>query len=347
MLYLVKIGINSSTLISSNHFIHIDALRSQYHKRNTEDGIGTCGENQQALVAIGDGESHFGTLTVANPIALGLLDGLGPLDGVQITQETTGIGRYTQAPLAHHLLLHRITTADGNTLAHLIVGKHCTQLGTPVHHRVAKIGDAIVHEHIIFLNLGHGVPLIGSELVGAVGMCIATVGAMFFKVCYQLIDGTCLVKLGVVIALEHLQESPLCPLVIFGVTSLHFTVPVIAETYFVKLLTVTGNVLVGSDFGMLTCLNSILFGGKTVGIITHGMQYIKSTQALVTCIDIASNITQRMTHMQTCSRRIGEHVKYIEFRAVLVNITLVGVVITPILLPLFLYFLIIIVHFSF
>ena len=46
VLHLVEIGIDGFTLIGRHYIIHIDALGSQYHKGNTEDGIGTRGENQ-------------------------------------------------------------------------------------------------------------------------------------------------------------------------------------------------------------------------------------------------------------------------------------------------------------
>ena len=95
VLYLINIGINGSTLVCSYHIIHIDALGRQNHEGDTKDGVGTRGENQQALVAARDGEGHFGTLAVADPVALGLLDRLGPLDSIQVTQEPSGISRYT------------------------------------------------------------------------------------------------------------------------------------------------------------------------------------------------------------------------------------------------------------
>ena len=121
-------------------------------------------------------------------------------------------------------------------------------------------------------------------------MGIATVSAVLLKMSHQLLNGTCFVKLSVIITLEHLQECPLCPLVICGITGAHLTVPIITETDLIQLLTVTCDVLVGGDFGMLTRLDGILLGRKTVCVITHGMQHIETTQAFVTRINIAGNI---------------------------------------------------------
>ena len=96
---------------------------------------------------------------------------------------------------------------------------------------------------------------------------------------------------------------------------------------------------------MLTRLYRILLGGQSIGIITHGMQHIKTFQPLVTRIDVAGNVTQRMPHMQSCSRGVGEHVEHIEFGFRVVNFHLIDFVILPVALPLFLYFFKIIFHF--
>ena len=176
-------------------------------------------------------------------------------------------------------------------------------------------------------------------------MGITALSTVFFKMSHQFINGACLIEFSVIITLEHLQKGPLCPLVIDWVASAHFTVPIIAETYLIQLLTVAGNILVGGDFGMLSRLNGILLGRQTISIIAHGMQHIEAFQTLVTCINVTGNITQGMSHMQTRSRRIREHIEYIELRTVIIYFTFVGVMFTPILLPLFLYIFIVIVHF--
>ena len=175
-------------------------------------------------------------------------------------------------------------------------------------------------------------------------MGIAALGSMLLEMSHQFLDGTCLVEFGIVIALEHLQESPLCPLIVNGVTGAHFAVPIVAETYFVQLLAIAGNILISSDFRMLTRLDGILLGGQTIGIIAHGVQHVEALQALVAGINVTGNVAQRMSHMQTCSRRIGKHVQHIKFRTAIVNFTFIGVMITPILLPLFFYVFIVIFH---
>ena len=344
VLNFVEIGIHGGALLGCHHLLHILALGSQHHEGNTKDCVGTSGEDEQLLVAAHDGEQHLGTLAVAYPVLLGFLNRVAPLNSVKVTQQSTGIGAHAQAPLAHHLLLHGISATHRQTLANLIVGKHCAQLGTPVHHGVAQVSDAVVHQHLAALGVGHSVPLFGGKLHVCAGVGVAALATVFLKICYKLIDGTSLVELGVIVALEHLQESPLCPLVVARLAGPYLTAPVVAETYLLELLTVAGNVLVGSDFGVLASLDGILLGGQAIGVIAHGMQHVEALVALVARIDVACNVAQRMAHMQAGTTRIREHVKNVELRPALIDVNLIGVVVLPVLLPLFLNLVKVIIH---
>ena len=102
-------------------------------------------------------------------------------------------------------------------------------------------------------------------------------------------------------------------MVIFRVASTDFTVPVETETDFVQLFAVAVDIVDGSDGGMLSSLDSVLFGRKSVSIISHRIEDIKALQAFVTCINVAGNVSQRVSHMQSCSRWIREHIKHVEF----------------------------------
>ena len=48
-------------------------------------------------------------------------------------------------------------------------------------------------------------------------------------------------------------------------------------------------------------------------ISKHRIEDIKALQAFVTCINVAGNVSQRVSHMQSCSRWIREHIKHVEF----------------------------------
>ena len=75
---------------------------------------------------------------------------------------------------------------------------------------------------------------------------------------------------------EHLDKCPLSPFVVVWFTSSYFTAPIVAETDFVQLLTITRNVFLGGNCRMLTGLNGVLLCRQTVGIITHWVKYIES-----------------------------------------------------------------------
>ena len=290
VLHLVEIGIDGSALLGSYHLLHIFALGGEHHEGDAKDGVGSGGEDEQLLVAAHDGEQHLGTLAVAYPVLLGFLDGVAPLDGVEVTQQAAGIGAHAQAPLAHNLLLHGVATTQRHALAHLVVGKHGTQLGAPVHHGVAQIGDAVIHEHLALFGLGHSVPLGGAELYLGTGVGIAALAAVVLKILNQFVDGTCLVELGVVVTLEHLQEGPLGPLVVAWLAGAHLAAPVVAESYLVELLAVAGNIFVGGNFGVLASLDGILLGWQAIGVIAHGVEHVEALLTLVAGIDVACYI---------------------------------------------------------
>ena len=104
------------------------------------------------------------------------------------------------------------------------------------------------------------------------------------------------------------------------------------------------NVCHGCYFGVLTRLNGILLSRKSVGIISHRVEHVESLLALVSCIDVAGDISEWMSHMQSSSRGIGEHVEYVELLALCVFSDLVGFVFHPLLVPLLFDFSKIVFH---
>ena len=164
VLNFIKVSINSSFLFVANNHFNILAFRGKHHECNTENSIGTSGENLQIKVFTCYREKHFCSLTISNPIALSFLYGITPFHSVKVTKKTTGISTNTQTPLIHQLLFHRITTTQRYSFAHFIVGKHCTKFRTPIHHCITKVSNAIVHEHIVLFLLAVSIPLFSSEI---------------------------------------------------------------------------------------------------------------------------------------------------------------------------------------
>ena len=90
-------------------------------------------------------------------------------------------------------------------------------------------------------------------------------------------------------------------MVILRVAGTNLAVPVEREANLVELLAVAVDVGYGSNLWVLTGLDSILLSRQTISIVTHRVQYVKSVQTLVACIDIASDITKWVTYVQTSS----------------------------------------------
>ena len=201
--------------------------------------------------------------------------------------------------MAHLLLHHGVSATLRHAVDHLIVGQHGTQLGTPVHHRLAQVGDAVVHQYLLLLLLAHGLPLGSGELQVLRAGSVDTLRAVLLKVGYQTFDRHGLALDIVVVGAEHADEGPLCPMIVFGVAGAYLAVPIERETDLVQLLTVAGNVLHGGDGGVLPRLYGILLGRESVGIVTHGVEYVVALRALVAGIDVRGDVAQRMAHMES------------------------------------------------
>ena len=102
-------------------------------------------------------------------------------------------------------------------------------------------------------------------------------------------------------AVEHLLESPLCPVIIARFAGTHFPIPVEWEADLVQLFTITCNVGSRSYGRMLSGLDGILLGGQSICIISHRIQNVESLQTFVTGINVARNISQRMAYMKAGS----------------------------------------------
>ena len=130
---------------------------------------------------------------------------------------------------------------------------------------------------------------------------------------HQLRDGLCLLQRGVVVALKHQLKRPLGPVVVVGRAGADLAVPVERETDLVQLLAVAVYVLECGLFRMLACLDGILLGRQSVGVITHRIQHVVALLTLVARIDVAGDVAQWMAHVQSCTRWVGKHVQHIEF----------------------------------
>ena len=194
-------------------------------------------------------------------------------------------------------MFNGITAADGKSFAHLIIGQHGAKFRTPVHHRVAEIGDAVVHEDLFLFLLALGVPFVGREAHLLAACDVQVFRSLLCENLNEFADGTSLLGVVAVIALEHLDEGPLRPFVITRIAGAHFAAPVEAEADLVELFAITVDVILRGDFRMLSGLDGILFGGQSVRVVTHRMEHVEALQSLVSCINIRSDVSERMTYM--------------------------------------------------
>ena len=292
VLALVEVSLHFGLVVGRGYHLHIFAFRSKHHEGNTEHGIGASGEDgelerlavsgQCLWVVVGHHlELCLGTFRTTDPVALGLLQGVGPVDGLQAVEQTLGISRDAEAPLAHEFLFDGITATFAHAIDNLVVGQHGAEHGTPVHHRLAQIGDAIVHQGLLLLHLGLGLPVFGSEVELNGAGSINALAAIGLKSSDKVGDGLSFLRIVVVIGFEHLRKGPLCPLVVARVAGAYLAAPVEAEADTVELLAVTSNVLIGGDGGVLASLDGILFGGQAIGIVAHRVKNVEATEALV------------------------------------------------------------------
>ncbi len=312
---------------------HQFAFGSQYHEGNSEHGICTGGENGKFQIAVLYLELDFGTFTAAYPVFLRLFQRFGPVDGVKSVQQALCVGRYAQTPLAHLFLDYGEAAAFRYAVYHLVIGKHGTQLRTPVYHCFTQIGDAVVHQDFLLLFFAHGIPLIGSEMQFFAACGIQSFVTGFGECFCQFFDRACFLFVIAVVAVEHLLERPLCPVIVFRVAGTDFTVPIERETYLIQLLAIAVDIVDGGNGRMLSGLYGVLLCGQAVSIVSHRIQDIETLQTFVTGIDVRSDVSQRMTHVQTCAAGVGKHVQYIVFLLCFVFRHLVGFVLHPPFLP--------------
>ena len=315
---------------------YIFAFGRQHHECYAKHGVAARGENLYFLIAADQSEKHLCAFRSANPILLRLFQRFCPIEAVKSIEQALGIGRHAQAPLTHDALFDGIAAAYRQTFAHFVVGQYATQLRAPIHFRVGQIGNAVVHQYLLLTAFVPTFPFVGREY-GRLALCRPHFGvALIVEYIYQHRNGTCGVGAFAVPVVEHLHKSPLCPMIKLRVAGAHLAAPIVAETDFVQLLAVTRYVFAGRYFGVLTGLNGVLLGRQTVGIIAHRMQHVVASQTFVAAENVAGDVSQRMSDVQTRARRIRKHVQNVIFWTRRVGLGLIHSVVNPILLPLLL-----------
>src|SRR5690606_29762568 len=110
--------------------------------------------------------------------------------------------------------------------------------------------------------------------------------AVLFKMIHQAVDGFGSVGHLIIPLAGRPPTYPLSPPVIRGYTRTHFAAPIERESEVVQLLAVAFDIGLRRDCRVLAGLDGILLCGQTERIVSHGMQYVISFQALITSEDI-------------------------------------------------------------
>ena len=267
----LHVGIHRLSLLGSSHLVHQRALRSEYHKGYSVQGIRTGGEDRDRLLAIGKVKNDLRPLRSTDPVSLSLLDRRCPVYILQPGEKPLSIRRDTQTPLLHNLLLYRMTSTYRQALAHFVVGEHSPQSRTPVDHRLTTVCESVIHQHLLLLSLAPLPPFISGKVQILRSYCMEPLCPLLSKVVDQSGDRLSLIQLRVVVGVKHLYERPLSPPIVLRITGHNHAAPVVREANVIQLLAVPVGIDLSGKGRMLSCLYGVLLCRESISIVSHGM----------------------------------------------------------------------------
>ena len=135
---------------------------------------------------------------------------------------------------------------------------------------------------------------------------------------------------------KELDEHPLCPLEIFRRRGVNTSVPVKTEAKRFQLFGKGLDVGLRRNRRVHTGFDGVVFGRQPESVKAHRIQNVEALHAFFTGNDVQSGVRARMSDMQTGAGRIRKFDQGIKFFLVMVDFYLVGFLIVPDFLPLFL-----------
>ena len=133
--------------------------------------------------------------------------------------------------------------------------------------------------------------------------------------------------------LPELEENPLGPLVIAGVSGVNDPVPVKGVAQHVKLPGEILDVLLCDDRRMHMILNGKILRGQAEGVEADGEQDVKPVHSLFPGDHVHGGIGPGMAHMEACGGGIRKFHQSIELRLVSTIFTMKGLLCQPSFLP--------------
>ena len=112
---------------------------------------------------------------------------------------------------------------------------------------------------------------------------------------------------------KKLQKNPLRPFVVFWISRIHHSFPIITKPKRLKLLDKCINIFGSCYCWMCSCFDSKIFCWKPKCIKSDWVQNIETLRMIITRNNICRRITLWVTHMKACTRWIRKHVQNIFF----------------------------------
>ena len=130
---------------------HELVLGGKHHVGRAEEGVRARGEDldlrRPALRRLtADHEAHVRALGPADPVALHLLDRLGPVETVEVFDQAVGVLGDPQHPLFHGHADDRVAPDLALAVDHLFVGEDRAELRAPVDRHLGLVGEAALVE---------------------------------------------------------------------------------------------------------------------------------------------------------------------------------------------------------
>ncbi len=144
---LLNIGFHGRTLFRRGNFFHQRMFRGQDHIGRAEQRIRPSGKHFDLVIRrTRDFKEDAGSFGTANPIALHFFNGFGPIDLIQILDESISIGGNPQHPLPHGYANDGMTTPFALAILHFLVSQDGPQSRAPVHGHFSNIGQSLFIE---------------------------------------------------------------------------------------------------------------------------------------------------------------------------------------------------------
>ena len=286
-------------------------LRREHHVGRAEQRVGPRGEHLD--VAGGRREADRRARAAADPVALHLLDRVGPVEPVQVGDQPVGVRGDADHPLLQRPPEDREVAPLGAAVGgDLLVGQDRAQAGAPVDQRLVAVGEAVGVDDLAALDRRTARPT-----AGPTGSCPAPArGCPSASSASSSLIGRARSASVVVPALEDLQEDPLRPPVERDVGGGHAPAVVVAQAQPPELAAHGGDVRLGGDPRVLAGLHRVLLGRQAEGVEAHRVQHVVAGHPLVAGEHVGADVAERVADVQPVAAGVREHVQHVELRAV-------------------------------